>query len=333
MPGIDWPTALRYALPDALLWTLLTPIPVFVSRRFPLAARGRQLAHGLVHLAVAVMVALLLSALDALFNLLRPGESATFIGMFSHLVYYAFHINVLLYFTIVGIAHYLAREESLREERRRASELRAQLSEARLEALRLQLRPHFLFNVLNTISGLMPQDPQTGQRVVRRLGELLRTSLNFRGTREVPLERELELSRAYLEIEQVRFQDRLKVRIEAAEETLACAVPPFILQPLLENAVHHGMPANGSGGTVEVVTSSHNGKLELRVIDDGPGIDEQIDEGGIGIANTRARLQELYGDDHGFRLENKVEGGLVVTLVLPRRRAAQAPGKHHASLT
>jgi len=345
VPGIDWQRALVYALPDALLWTLLTPIPLYLSRRFPID-RGRRLAHAGLHLTAAVCVALAHSALDTAFNLLGRLASQSppgILELFGHLVYYGFHSNFVLYLTIVGIAHYLTRVESLREEKRRATELRAQLSEARLEALRLQLRPHFLFNVLNTISGLMEQDPQTGQKVVRQLGELLRMSLSSRGSREITLQRELDLSRAYLEIEQVRFQDRLTTRIEAPEALMGCAVPPLILQPILENAVRHGISPLRDDGEIVVSAASQNGQLNLRVTDNGPGIEpeaephrklddpagssaQQADElgsghadgQGIGLANTKARLQELYGAHQALTLEPAAAGGLVVTLTLPR---------------
>ncbi|MEM7356771.1 MAG: histidine kinase [Acidobacteriota bacterium] len=322
VPGIDWRGAFVYAMPDALLWILLTPIPFLLARRFPFG-QSKNLVHGALHLTAAVAVAIAHSALDTLFNLLRglagiPTSPAA--ELFAHLLYYGFHSNVVLYLTLVGIAHYLARVESLREEKRRASELRAQLSEARLEALRLQLRPHFLFNVLNTISGLMEQDPKTSQRVVRQLGELLRMSLNARGTREISLRRELELTRAYLEIEQTRFQDRLTTRIDAGDSVQDCAVPPFILQPILENAVHHGLPPHGDGGRVEVNAAARNGQLELRVVDNGPGLrDDSESHHGIGLANTKARLAELYPGQHTFRLTSPPEGGVQVTLTLPRR--------------
>ncbi len=319
VPDIDWQRALIYALPDAFLWMLLTPIPVFLYRRFPFS-RGRRLVHTSVHLLASVAVAVMHSASDTVLNLLQepPGSNLGVVTLFQHLFSHGLHINVLLYFTIVGIAHYLARMESLREERRRASELRAQLSEARLEALRLQLRPHFLFNALNTISGLMEQDPSTGQRLVRELGELLRASLAEHGSREIPLRRELELARAYLDIEQVRFEDRLTTAIEVPDEVLDCLVPPFILQPILENAVRHGLPPEG-GGTVEVSAAQQDGKLELRVLDNGPGMASHEGGHGIGIANTRARLAELYGDGQDLRIEPRAEGGLAVTMTLPRR--------------
>ena len=314
VPNIDWRLALTYALPDAVLWIPLTPIPVALCRRFPLR-RGAWLRHGLLHLAAAVAVALTHTALDTLVNLLRV-DSSSFGQLFNKLLYYGFQIKILLYLTLVGIAHYFARVESLREERRRASELRAQLSEARLEALRLQLRPHFLFNVLNTISGLMEDDPETSRRVVRRLGELLRMGLDDRGTREIPLRRELELTRAYLDIEEVRFQDRLRTRIEAPDETLDCAVPPFILQPIVENAMRWGMRPE-AGTRVKVKAAVNDGHLELRVVDDGPGLRPETGGRGIGLANTRARLAELYGDEGELRLEPGPGGGVAATVILP----------------
>ncbi len=326
IPGIDWPTAFAYALPDALLWALLTPIPVYLGRRLPIQA-GQVIPHGAMHLAVALLVAVVHSLADTVLNVLLAlvrGAPIDFTEMFGHLLFYSFHINVILYLAIVGIVQYIERAKSLQERERQASELRAQLSQARLEALRMQLRPHFLFNALHTISGLMEQDPRTGQKVVRQLGDLLRMSLSARDTPEISLEEELDFARAYLEIERARFRDRLDTRIDADADALTCGVPPFILQPIIENAVRHGIAQLQSGGRVEVSAVCRNGRLELRVSDNGPGLAAGVVEakteasGGIGIANTRARLRELYGQRHEFRMETGAEGGMTVTMILPR---------------
>lgn len=342
IPDISWATAMKYALPDAMLWALLTPVPVVMARRFPLQA-DRALAHGSLHLAMGLLVAVVHSLADALLNLLQAGwigHSLDLADMFSHLFYYSFHINVILYATLVGIVHFQMRAARLRQQERQAVELRAQLSEARLEALRMQLRPHFLFNVLNTISGLMEQDPKTGQKIVRQLGDLLRRSLDTRGQREIPLRDEVEFVRSYLEIEQVRFRERLQTAIDMEPGALDCPVPPFILQPIVENAIRHGIAPLPGGGRVEVKGVLHNGRLELQVRDNGAGLPPEMispageesgpPTAGIGIANTRARLQELYGDDHAFRLEPLPEGGLLVTLSLPGERPAN-PGRRVAT--
>ena len=323
IPGVTWGTALNYAFPDALVWALLTPVPVFLARRYPLRP-GRFLSHGSRHLVMALVVGVVHSVGDTLLTLLQgwlAGEPSAFGDMFFHLFPYSIHINIVLYAAIVGIVQIQMRAERSRQQERQAVALRAQLSEARLEALRMQLRPHFLFNVLNTISGLMGQDPKTGQKVVRQLGDLLRGSLDSRGRREILLREELEFVRAYLEIEQVRFGERLEIHIDVEDQALESRVPPFILQPIIENAVRHGIAPRPEGGRLQVTGTCHNGRLELQVRDNGPGLPSgpSGDENGvgIGIANTRARLQELYGDRHEFRMEPVPEGGLQVTMVLP----------------
>ena len=327
VPELQGFQALVYALPDTLLWIVFTPIPIWLARRLPLK-RGRWLLHGSLHLIAAITLSLGHSLVDTLINVALD-DRIEFGPLFAHLVNYGLHGNILLYFLIIGIHHYFVRVENLREERRRAAELRAQLSEARLEALRLQLRPHFLFNVLNTISGLMVEDPRTAQRVVRQLGDLLRMSLNDRGAREISLRRELELTRAYLEIEQVRFQDRLTTQVTAPDAVLDFAVPPFILQPIVENAVHHGMRPEGAT-RIDVTAASTDHHLELRVTDDGPGMASSNGQGGsrgngIGLTNTRTRLAELYGDQQEFRLESGPDGGVTATLILPRRLPGEPP--------
>lgn len=320
-PDLDWPTALRFGVPDALIWALLTPIPIYLVRRFPITAGSPVKLVG-VHLLAAVALPPIHSAIDATLNAIRSAD--TWGVLFTKIFRFTFHHNVMMYAVVVGIAYYLAHQRRIRERDRHAAELRARLSEARLEALRMQLRPHFLFNVLHTISGLMDVDPGKGRKVVRQLGELLRMSLAADDVNEVPLERELRFVRLYLELERVRLGERLTVDIEAEPGTLRSAVPVLILQPLVENAVRHGIAKQTRGGHIEVRASVVGERLELVVEDDGPGMGSGTDRlgaQGVGIANTRARLRELYGDDHAFALERGAAGGLRAIVSLPRRAA------------
>ena len=258
-------------------------------------------------------------------NAVQNADIQAWGGLFAKIFRYTFHLNVMVYAVVVGIAYYLAHQRRARERDRRAAEMRVQLSEARLDTLRMQLRPHFLFNVLHTISGLMETDPGTGRKVVRQLGELLRMSLAADDVNEVALERELTFVRLYLELEQVRFGDRLVISIDAGPETQGCAVPVLILQPLVENAVRHGIAGSARGGRIAVRAAIAGDRLELVVEDDGPGLEPGAGEAGgrgVGIANTRARLRELYGDAHEIAFESGISGGLRVLVSIPRRQAA-----------
>ena len=205
-----------------------------------------------------------------------------------------------------------------------ASRLEAQLARAQLQVLRMQLHPHFLFNTLNTISALVHKDVRAADRMLALLGDLLRDSFEKLGAQEVALKQELNFLERYLEIEKARFQDRLIVRTEIASETLDALVPNLILQPLVENAIRHGISRRSGTGSIEVRAWREDGMLAVRIRDDGPGLPSEAvmaSRGGVGLANSQARLEQLYGRAHRFDLTNRPEGGLDVTLAIPFRPA------------
>jgi two-component sensor histidine kinase len=229
----------------------------------------------------------------------------------------------LLYF---GIKHYRA----LQAERERALRAEALAHEARLRALRYQLNPHFLFNTLNAISTLVVER-RTGEatRMLARLSDFLRLTLESGDAQEVPLDDELEFALRYLEIERVRFGERLTVRVEVEPEARSALVPAMLLQPLVENAVKHAVAPREGGGTIALEARRAGGVLRLVVADDGPGLagDAHADGRGIGLANTRERLRQLYGAAHRLTLEPAPAGGLRVVVELPLRGA---PGRRPA---
>lgn len=207
-----------------------------------------------------------------------------------------------------------ARERELAEVR-----WKAQLAESRLQALRAQLDPHFLFNTLNAVVGLVRQsrNPEAVDALVR-LGELLRASLEGQGSHEVPLSEELELARRYLEIEQLRFGARLEWSLSPEPETLEARVPPLVLQPLVENAIKHGTSRRLSKGHIQVRATRQGALLVLEVQDNGPGLGQGATGGmGIGVANTRARIEQLHGEAFGLTLTEAAEGGVIARVVLP----------------
>lgn len=206
---------------------------------------------------------------------------------------------------------------------RERGELEVRLATARLQSLKLQLRPHFLFNALNTITALIGVDPRRAERMVTGLAELLRLSLSTSDEQEVPLERELQILEHYLDIERVRFQDRLQVAVRVSPETRRALVPNLILQPLVENAIRHGIAPRAAGGRVAVEVSSANDMLRILVTDDGVGAGpDAARREGVGLGNTRARLRHLYAERHRFVPHAGERGGFVVELEIPFRVAA-----------
>ncbi|HSA57442.1 MAG TPA: sensor histidine kinase [Gemmatimonadaceae bacterium] len=213
----------------------------------------------------------------------------------------------------------------------RASEqLQTRLDQARLQALKLQLQPHFLFNTLNTITALVHTDPPAAERMVSGLSELLRMSLGTAGEQEVPLERELDVLRHYLDIQQVRFQDRLSVSFDVDGDAPSAYVPNLLLQPLVENAIKHGIGPRAAAGHIAISARRRNGVLALEVSDDGVGAPEEAPPAdgrreGVGLGNSRARLQSLYGNAHRFEAGPGAAGGYRVYIEIPFLTAPHAP--------
>ena len=205
----------------------------------------------------------------------------------------------------------------------RTSQLETQLAQAQLQALKMQLHPHFLFNTLNSVSELMHQDVNTAERVITRLSDLLRMALENIGVQEVPLRQELDFVQGYLDIEQLRFQDRLHVDLDIAPETLDCRVPNLLLQPIVENAIRHGTAKSAGQGLIRIFTRKISDRLLIVVSDNGPGLatngngKTSAANFGIGLSTTRGRLEFLYGKEQTFVLNNLPEGGLEVRISLP----------------
>ena len=202
----------------------------------------------------------------------------------------------------------------------RAAQLESQLAQAQLQALKMQIHPHFLFNTLNAISSLMHTDVEAADRMMTRLSDLLRLTLDGAAKQMVTLKEEMDYLDHYLEIEKIRFGDRLTVRLNIAPETLDARVPTLILQPLVENAIKHGIAPHAAAGRVEVTAQKKNGNLHLQVKDNGSGFDksgERSFQEGLGISNTRLRLQKLYGTSFQFDISNGATEGAVVAVSFP----------------
>jgi two-component system, LytTR family, sensor kinase len=307
----------------------------FSSRRQPVPNRmGRWL---LQHVSAALFFAGVYAVFTSWLvagepSVMHPGQILTF----SYLMGKFWLHYIVVYFLIYWVVmlghlgwHYYNR---FREREVETAQLQRELVEARLEALRMQLNPHFLFNTLHAISALIHESPASADRVLARLSELLRLSLDQSKPQEVPLSEELAFLDRYLDIEQTRFAERLTVQKEIGPETQPALVPYLILQPLVENAIRHGIEPREGPGLLRVCAAQKDGQLVLRVIDNGDGLGEGISRPheGIGLSNTRARLRHLYGNNCSFELTPAEGGGLEARVVVPFRTSRE-PGSRHSS--
>jgi two-component system LytT family sensor kinase len=315
-----WIPILRSVLLDSYLWAVSTVAIFWLVRRVPLE-RGRVLLGVAVHLIAALVLSLartgFMVELSHRVDWLSPRPfSVLFLGSYS--------VHILYYTLLLGIAHATLYYERYREGERTAERLAAGLTEARLQALKMQLQPHFLFNTLNAISALIPVEAQPARRMVARLGDLLRIALEHEETQEVTLREELAFLQPYLEIEQARLQERLTITMQIAPEMLDARVPHLLLQPLVENAIRHGIAPRIEAGRVQISATRAADRrfLHLEVRNDGPGVEgdkRARTRKGVGLANVQFRLEQLYGSEHHFTLVNHPEGGVVVKISLPLR--------------
>ena len=314
---------------ESYLWAILTPLVFWLTSRFSVERAGERLAHVAMLLGTGVLIAILVDTTGAAFRMhvldfpfRRSGGVSPFLSVTR-----LWFVNDLITFMGVMAAGF-ARDFFLRNRVRQqetvklqahAAQLQAQLAEARLETLRMQLNPHFLFNTLNAVSTLVERDPRGVRRMIARLSELLRYTLNQDSDQEIPLEKELDFLRRYLEIMEIRFQGTLEVEIGAESEALDALVPNLILQPLVENAVKHGVGNKVGVGRIEVEARREGAELVLAVRDDGPGLNGApiSSSGGVGLRNVRARLAELYGEAQSLSFRNAEGGGLVAEIRLP----------------
>jgi two-component system LytT family sensor kinase len=297
-------------------WAALAPIVFFVARRFPFRRRRRD---ALVHvLTAAVLTTVHLAVVWVLLGTF--GFPARRLPLYSFALYQV-HADLVTYVVLVGAWHARDWYARYRDRELRSAQLESRLAQARLEGLRMQLQPHFLFNTLHSISALMHRDVEAADRMLTRLSDLLRLTLESAATPEVPLSQELDFLDAYLEIQQTRFEDRLTIVRDIDPEALDALVPNLLLQPLVENAIRHGVATRAAGGRVEISARRDDGRITLSVRDDGPGLAPGAPQG-VGLSNTRARLEHLYGDAQSLALADDPAGGVRVTVVAPYRSSS-----------
>lgn len=323
---------LVWELPYWLLWAGLAPVVFLFTRRFPID-RERWFLNSMLHIVACVALTIAHRAIYLiigwLLHVAAYRDLTSIPDLYSSDILFNLPTGFMSYGTIFLISYVIDyyrrhQEEELKISRLKAelAEAKLQVTEAQLQALKMQLHPHFLFNTLNSISALLDEDAEAADQMLARLGDFLRMTLENSGAQQVTLQEEIEFLRCYLEIERVRFQDRLTVTMNIDAETLEARVPNLILQPIVENAIRHGIVSRIAPGEIEISASLISDALQLRVKDNGPGLGS-VDGGraivkeGLGLANTRARLAQMYGPAHKFEMSDAPEGGLQVTLTIP----------------
>jgi len=325
---VAWSFAVGRSLADWYSFAALSIPVLWMGRRFPFA-EGRWLAAACVHLPASAVFSLSWMTLRAgIEQWLSRNElyRATFSEAFGRALVALFAITLLIYWGILVAQHAFAYYEKFHERELKTAELEARLAQARLQALQMQLNPHFLFNTLHAISSLMHQDVEAADRMIAQLSDLLRYALESTESQQVPLRQELTFLDRYLLIQQTRFGDRLGLVREIDPETLECSVPNLILQPLVENAIQHGVAPHARPGRITLRARKQGEQLQLEVQDNGGGLNESRPaREGVGLANTRARLQQLYGEAQRLTLDNVTGGGLCVRLRIPWRNGNENP--------
>ncbi|MGH9856750.1 MAG: sensor histidine kinase, partial [Acidobacteriota bacterium] len=315
-------------------WIPLVPLIIHVAQAFPVEKR-KWFKSLLIHAGFCVLFSLLHLTLYVTFSWIVGGQTwldvagETPVGYFTvlwELLTTPFRVNfrlrLLIYAIIVLVALTVDYYRRLQKREVDLTQLEKQLADAQLQALKMQLHPHFLFNTLNSVSALMYKDVNAAEEMVRKLTNFLHMTLESSGSQEVTLEKELDFLNYYLQIEQIRFQDRLAIEMKIDPSTLDARVPNLIMQPIVENAIRHGVATRSAHGHIQISSRKQNGVIQLQVQDNGPGLDSlngEIREG-VGLSNTRLRLQQIYGDAYRFDLINSPEGGVLATVELPYQK-------------
>jgi sensor histidine kinase YesM len=322
---ITWGQALKISVAQWSAWGGLALIIIWIDRRLPIA-RDALFQRFLVHVPLSVIFTVAYTYLyhANLMVLDAPRDASLLAGGVLSTAWRVIHRNTtFFYWVIVGTYIAVDYQNYLKNRLVRTAELERLLSDARLNVLRTQLQPHFLFNALNAISAHIENDPRTARLMLERLGDLLRLSLDHIDHQEIGLDQEMAFVERYLQLQAMRFEDRLHISMSVTPDAHDALVPSFILQPLVENAVQHGAAARSANGTIAVEAWRDNGTVRLAVRDNGPGLPPGWtveNSEGIGIANTRERLRHLYGEQNqSLKISEEPGGGVRVDLSLPFR--------------
>jgi two-component system LytT family sensor kinase len=329
---VPWPQLFVGWMVAMYICAAFTPAILWAGRRWPLEHQ-RRWAHAALHLVFGAIFSVVSTAIETpalmAFGVFPAGQPLPLGAGFALLLAYGFHGGVIRYWAVIGLQLAIRSHQNTLDLKVRSSELAGQLAAARLSALKMQLQPHFLFNTLGTIMVLVQQQrTKEAETMLARLSDLLRLAVDDVNTQEVPLWHELEFLRLYLSIEEVRFRDRLQIRIAADPRASDAFVPHMILQPIVENAIRHGLGQSEEAVTIDVTASRNDGGLVLTVADDGRGSSGPAPgpepgplfrRKGVGLTNTERRLKGLYGDAATLVAERKLPHGVQVTITLPFR--------------
>ena len=307
------------------IWAFLTPPLAWLARRFTVERLG-LLRVGAIHVVTCTVFVFFQEGFLALLTRFMGPYSMQKMTLGDALwdsVAKSAFLDTMVYVMTVGVLLAIDLRRKLRAQELTGARLQVELAKAELDALRVQLHPHFLFNTLNAISMLVRKgEGDTAVRMIAGLSDLLRLALATAGQQEVPLRQELDFLERYLCLQQIRFPDRLQIRMKIDPDTLEARVPSLVLQPLAENAVRQGIAPSIAGGSVEVAAVREGEELVLRVRDTGVGLQPGSESsGGVGLRNVRERLQHLYPGQHRFRVANRAEGGVESLLAIPFRGA------------
>ncbi len=322
--NVSWKGTLSAYLIDFYLWGLLSPLIFILAKRFELWRHLPRnfFIHGILS-AVFSFVVLSIAAVAIWYlgypNLLR---TATLFDLYRSTALSAFylHTGLTIYWTTLIVAHASHYYRGLRQQETKAAHLATQLAQAQLRALEMQIHPHFLFNTLNSIAALLHKDVEAADLMIARLGDFLRLTLKRSDDQTINFGEELEFLKCYLDIERIRFHDRLVVEMDVEPKALEVKVPNLILQPIVENAIRHGIAKQTNSGRIAIRAFMEEERLIMQVEDNGPGLTPNGDSassGGIGLNNSRARLEQFYGDDFRMEIANSAGHGVIVTVDIP----------------
>jgi two-component system, LytTR family, sensor kinase len=325
---VSWREASRFPIINYAIWTVFTPLILFFCERIR-RKKWKPRSWIAAHTTFAVLI-LLLNALAWIPFTPAAGDlanvSRTSWRFISLLLWQNVAWNLWMYWVIVGIFYGLDYYFNARDAEIRAAQLEGQLAKAELEVLKGQLQPHFLFNTLNLVSSLIHTDAATADDMIGDLGSLLRTSLESHAAQEVSLAEEMKAVELYLNIQRLRFLDSLTIETKIDPKTLNARVPHLILQPLIENAFRHGISKRVGIGVLRIESDQKDGILQVRISDNGPGGNGNASDEGIGLSNTRARLQRLYGERAVLHIDDSAKG-FTVELQFPFVAAGHAHGE------
>lgn len=311
---ITWPSVWWYG------WAFLTPFFYQLARRFPL--NKDTLSRNVTVLLVGCVVAFVLHVALQVGAMYLPRFQhihPDFADALEHHTVTSLYLNIFVYWFIIGCAHAVGYYQQARERTLRTAQLESELTKAQLQALKMQIHPHFLFNTLHSISTLMYRDVPSADRMVTHLSDLLRTTLDRSQEQDIALHEEVRFLEQYLKIEKARLEERLTVTLDIAPDVMEARIPSFILQPLVENAVKHGIAPYSHAGVIQVRAWADGSNLHLSVADNGPGLSDDMSawNNGVGLSNLQARLDTLYGSAYTLRLAHAKPQGLTVHVVLP----------------